>query len=194
MAKQHHSTQNMATFFENQSQFREWLENNHDQETALVVGFHKVGSGKPSMSWSESVDQALCFGWIDGVRKSIDEDSYCIRFTPRKRNSIWSAVNIKKMEALIQAGLMRPEGLSAFSHRKEERSEIYSYEKESTALAPDYLRQFEQHAAAWDFFLRQAPSYQKAIVHWIMDAKQEQTRQSRLEKTIAASEAQKRLR
>jgi len=182
-----------ATFFENQLKFREWLEHNHDKATELIVGFYKVGSGKPSMSWSESVDQALCFGWIDGVRKSIDEESYCIRFTPRKRDSIWSAINIKKIEVLTNAALMRPEGLKAFALRKEEKSKIYSHEKEVVQLTPDFLNQFKQHHKAWDFFINQAPSYRKVITHWIMSAKQEKTKQLRLEKTIAASGHLKRL-
>lgn len=183
----------MIAFFENQLKFREWLENNHIKETELIVGFYKVNSGKPSMSWTESVDQALCFGWIDGVRKSIDKESYCIRFTPRKSNSIWSAINIKKMEVLTNAGLMKPEGLKAFSLRKEERSMIYSHEKEIVELTTNFLNQFKQNKVAWNFFINQAPSYQKSITHWIMSAKQEKTRQSRFEKTITTSELQKRL-
>lgn len=182
-----------VTFFENQFKFREWLENNHDKETELIVGFYKVDSGKPSMSWSESVDQALCFGWIDGVRRSVDKESYCIRFTPRKPNSIWSTINIKKVENLTNAGLMKPEGLKAFSLRKEEKSEIYAYEQELVEFTPDYTNQFQQDKMAWDFFINQAPSYRKVITHWIMGAKQEKTRQARLEKTITASRNQKRL-
>lgn len=182
-----------ATFFENQLKFREWLENNHDKERELIVGYYKVDSGKPSMSWSESVDQALCFGWIDGIRKSIDKESYCIRFTPRKPNSIWSAINIKKIEVLTNAGLMKPEGLKAFALLKDEKSKIYSHEKEFAELTSAYTNQFKQDKRAWDFFINQAPSYRKVIIHWIMSAKQEKTRQSRLEKTITASGHQKRL-
>lgn len=181
------------TYFEDQLKFREWLENNHDKETELLVGFYKVKSGIPSLSWTESVDQALCFGWIDGVRKSIDKHSYCIRFTPRKPNSNWSAINIKKIEVLTNAGLMKPEGLKAFSLRKEKKSEIYSHEKEIVELTTHFLNQFRQNEVAWDFFINQAPSYRKVITHWIMSAKQEKTRQSRLEKTITASGQQKRL-
>jgi len=181
------------TFFEDQLQFREWLENNHDKATELIVGYYKVGSVKPSMTWSESVDQALCFGWIDGIRRSVDKESYCIRFTPRKPNSIWSAINIKKVEDLTRAGLMKPEGLKAFSLRKEEKSSVYSHETETVALPPAYAEQFRQHGPAWEFFNHQAPSYRKVIVHWIMSAKQEKTRLSRLEKTIAASALRKRL-
>src|SRR3954466_13273011 len=117
------------TFFTKQSDFRKWLQKNHKKETELLVGFYKVNSGKPSMTWSESVDEALCFGWIDGVRRTIDETAYQIRFTPRKASSIWSAVNIKKVEELKKKGLMKEAGLEAFSKRKEERSAIYSHEK-----------------------------------------------------------------
>lgn len=182
-----------ATFFENQLKFRAWLENNHDKEKELIVGFYKVDSGKPSMSWSESVDQALCFGWIDGVRKSIDKESYCIRFTPRNPNSIWSAINIKKIELLTNAGLMKAEGLKVFAIRKEEKSNIYSHENDRIELSTELLNQFKENMLAWDFFKKQAPSYQKVITHWIMSAKQDKTKRSRLEKTIQTSEAQKRL-
>lgn len=182
-----------ATFFATQADFRKWLEKNHTKETELLVGFYKLGSGKPSMTWSESVDQALCFGWIDGVRRSIDKDSYSIRFTPRKKTSNWSAINIKKMEALTKAGLMTEEGQSAFTQRIESRSKIYSYENEPVLLDSEYENQFRKNTAAWDFFNRQAPSYKKLTIHWIMDAKQEKTRLSRLEKTIHQSEQQKRI-
>lgn len=145
------------------------------------------------MSWSGSVDQALCFGWIDSVRRSIDAESYSIRFTPRKPGSIWSAVNIKKMEVLTAAGLVTPAGMAAFEKRSESRSKIYSHEN-ATALAPDHITTFKQHTAAWQFFEQQAPSYKKIIAHWIMSAKQEKTRRSRLEKAISASEQRTRIK
>lgn len=182
-----------ATFFEIQEKFREWLEKNHSTEKELLVGFYKVGSKKPTMSWSESVDQALCFGWIDGVRKSIDEESYSIRFTPRKSTSIWSAINIKKVEDLTKAGLMKAAGQKAFELRKEDRSAIYSHEKETAILDPAYETQFKSHPKAWEFFNNQVPSYKKVMLHWIMSAKQEKTRISRLEKTIQESELGKRV-
>ena len=128
-------------FFSTQSDFRTWLENNHQTETELLVGFYKVNSGKPSMSWSESVDQALCFGWIDGVRKSMDEESYTIRFTPRKKDSIWSAINIKKVEHLSGQGLMKEAGLKAFNLRTENKSRIYSHEKEPIPLHQNFEKQ-----------------------------------------------------
>jgi uncharacterized protein YdeI (YjbR/CyaY-like superfamily) len=182
-----------ATFFATQALFRKWLEKNHKKEKELIVGYYKVDSGKPSMTWSESVDQALCFGWIDGIRRSIDKESYCIRFTARKPTSIWSDINIKKVEVLTKAGLMLPEGLHAFSLRKEHQSRIYSHEKEPSYLSPDFENQFKKNKLAWNFFNKQAPSYKKVIVHWIMTAKQEKTRLARLEKTIQTSEQQKRV-
>lgn len=183
----------IVKFFEDQLKFREWLEENHEKEKELIVGFHKVDSGKPSMKWSESVDQALCFGWIDGLRKSIDEQSYCIRFTPRRSNSIWSAININKVEVLTKAGLMKPEGLKAFALCKEAKSKLYSYEKESIELSADFTNQFKQNVVAWDYFMNQAPSYRRVVTHWIMSAKQQKTRQARLEKTINASNESKRV-
>lgn len=181
------------TFFATQAAFREWLEKHHKKETELLVGFYKVNSGKPSMTWSQSVDQALCFGWIDGVRKSIDNESYSIRFTPRRRSSIWSAINIQKVEELNKAGLMTPEGQKAFDLRTENKSRIYSHEKEPAILEPNYESQFRMNPIAWEFFDAQAPSYKKVMTHWIMTAKQEKTRLSRLEKTIQISEQQKRM-
>jgi uncharacterized protein YdeI (YjbR/CyaY-like superfamily) len=181
------------TFFATQEDFRKWLAENHKKETEFLVGFYKIGSRKPSMSWSQSVDQALCFGWIDGIRKSIDEESYCIRFTPRKSTSIWSTININKVEALTKAQLMHPAGLVAFKLRKEEKSNIYAYEKEESELSEAFLNLFMSNKIAWKFFIAQAPSYKKVIKHWIMSAKQEKTRLSRLEKTIAFSTMQKRV-
>ena len=182
-----------ATFFATQALFRKWLEKNHNTATELIVGFYKVGNGKPSITWSQSVDQALCFGWIDGVRRSIDIESYCIRFTPRRTTSIWSAINIKKVEELTKAGLMKPEGIKAFGLRTEHKSKIYSHEKKPSNLDADYEKKFKRHPKAWDFFSKQAPSYQKVMIHWIMSAKQEKTRLSRLEKTIKISGELKRI-
>ena len=182
-----------ATFFATPTEFRTWLKKHHKKEKELLVGFYKVGSNKPSITWSQSVDQALCFGWIDGVRKSIDNESYSIRFTPRKLNSIWSAINIKKVEELTKSGQMTSEGKKAFELRTEKRSIIYSHEKEPTPLDPSYEQEFKKNTLAWTFFNKQSPSYKKVIVHWIMSAKQEKTRLSRLEKTIQISKEQKRM-
>jgi uncharacterized protein YdeI (YjbR/CyaY-like superfamily) len=121
--------QTIPTFFKKQADFRKWLQKNHTKETELMVGFYKVGSGKPSMTWSQSVDEALCFGWIDGVRKAIDENRYQIRFTQRKPTTIWSAINIKKIEALTKQGRMQPAGFVSFEKRSESKSKLYSYEK-----------------------------------------------------------------
>ncbi|MBK1895133.1 YdeI/OmpD-associated family protein [Chryseobacterium paridis] len=182
-----------ALFFATPKEFREWLEKNHTTETEVIVGFYKIGTKKPSMTWSESVDQALCFGWIDGVRRSIDKDSYCNRFTPRKSTSTWSSINIKKVEDLTKAGLMKPAGLKAFELRKPEKTSIYSHENELAQLDTAYEKQFKSNKKAWDFFNNQAPSYKKVMLHWIMSAKQEKTRISRLEKTIRESEQEKRV-
>ncbi len=182
-----------ATFFATQAEFRAWLEKHHKKETELLVGFYKVSSDKPSMTWSQSVDQALCFGWIDGVRKSIDAESYSIRFTPRRSSSIWSAINIQKMEELSKSGLLTQEGQKAFDLRTVSKSRIYSHEKEPAILDSNYESQFIMNPVAWDFFNAQAPSYKKVMIHWIMTAKQEKTRISRLEKTIQISEEQKRM-
>jgi uncharacterized protein YdeI (YjbR/CyaY-like superfamily) len=182
-----------ATFFATQFDFRKWLAKNYKKETELLVGFYKVDSGKPSLTWPQSVDQALCFGWIDGVRKSIDNESYSIRFTPRKPTSIWSAINIKKVEELTKQGLMQEAGLASFKLRKEHKSKIYSYEKEAQELPASFEKKFKANKSAWNFFIKQAPSYKKQMIHRIVDAKQETTKLSRLTKLINASEELKRL-
>ncbi len=181
-----------TTFFPDQNEFRKWLEKHHNKETELLVGFYKVHSKKPSITWSQSVDQALCFGWIDSVRKSIDEESYCIRFTPRRKTSIWSAVNIQKVKELKKAGLMTEAGLKAFNFRKTSKSKIYAHEKPFN-FPKKYENIFKINKTAWDFYTRQAPSYKKMITHWIMSAKQEKTQLSRLEKTIGECEQQRKI-
>ncbi len=180
------------TFFPDQSDFRRWLQKNHGKKDELVVGFYKTKSGIPGMTWPESVDQALCFGWIDAVRRSIDKDSYMIRFTRRKPNSTWSLVNIKKVRELTGKVLMQPAGLESFKKRKEAKSGIYSYEKEASKLSPAYERKFRTNKKAWTFFRSLAPSYQKLGIHRVMDAKQEKTQLSRLKKLIADCEAKKK--
>ncbi|MEL1243225.1 YdeI/OmpD-associated family protein [Flavobacterium sp. DGU11] len=181
-------------FFKTQADFRKWLDKNFEKETELLVGFYKTNSGKPSMTWPESVDQALCYGWIDGVRKSLGEESYTIRFTPRKATSIWSAVNIRKMEVLQEKGLMKPAGIAAFEKRKESKSGIYSHErKEAAVLPPELEKEFKANGTAWEFFIKQAPSYRNAVIHIITNAKQEKTRQSRFEKLVNASAEEKRI-
>ena len=175
-------------YFAEQIDFRRWLEANHSKETELLVGFYKVGSGKPSMNWSQSVDEALCFGWIDGVRGSIDAESYSIRFTPRKAKSIWSAVNIKKVAELIEKELMQSAGLAAFAKREESKSKIYAYENAPAELSDEFEMRFKANKKAREFFSAQAPSYQRRAIHWIMTAKQATTRESRLGKLINESE------
>jgi uncharacterized protein YdeI (YjbR/CyaY-like superfamily) len=175
-------------FFAKQSDFRKWLQKNHKKEMELLVGFYKVGSGKPSMTWSQSVDEALCFGWIDGVRKSIDEDSYQIRFTQRKPTSIWSAVNIQKIEVLTRQGLMQPAGVISFEKRTEGKSKIYAFENDEVKLSSAFENLFKTNKKAWDYFQSLAPSYRKPSTNWVMSAKQEATRIKRLNELIADSE------
>jgi uncharacterized protein YdeI (YjbR/CyaY-like superfamily) len=177
------------TFFSTQSEFRNWLVENHDKETELLVGFYKVDSGKPSLTWSQSVDQALCFGWIDGVRKSIDKESYCIRFTPRKATSIWSAVNMAKVEELMKQGFMYTAGVVSFEKRSESKSKIYSYEKAVSIFPPDFEKQFKANKTAWDYFQSLAPSYRIPSANWVMSAKQEATKLKRLNELIKDSAA-----
>lgn len=180
-------------FFKSQADFRKWLEKNHKSKTELLVGYYKVGSGKPSMTWSQSVDQALCFGWIDGIRRSVDSESYCIRFTPRKTSSNWSRINISKVEDLKKNGLMKQAGLNIFNARKESRSGIYSFENRPAKLPDSYEILFKSNIHAWEFFLNQAPSYRKNIFHWIMSARQEATQISRLNKLIKKCEEKERI-
>ncbi|HEX6189154.1 MAG TPA: YdeI/OmpD-associated family protein [Pyrinomonadaceae bacterium] len=182
-----------ARFFKTPAAFRKWLAANHDKAKELVVGFYKKGSGKPSITWPESVDEALCFGWIDGVRKTIDDESYMIRFSPRKPESIWSAVNIRNVERLTAEKRMQPAGLKAFAARKENRSGIYAYEQRPAELVEPYATQFRRNKAAWKFFQTQPPYYRKTLTWFIVSARQEKTRLARLAKLIEASAKGKRL-
>jgi uncharacterized protein YdeI (YjbR/CyaY-like superfamily) len=181
-------------FFSDQNEFRKWLEKNHRTEAELLVGYYKIASGRPSMTWSQSVDQAICFGWIDGIRRSIDTERYCIRFTPRKPTSIWSKINIGKVEVLTKQGLMYQSGLDAFDKRKMSKSGIYSFENEPAEFAGSFEEMFKLNRKAWDFFNLQAPSYRKTIIRWIMSARQEKTKMIRLVKTITESENHNRIR
>jgi uncharacterized protein YdeI (YjbR/CyaY-like superfamily) len=182
-------------FFETPAEFRAWLEEHHGDEPELLVGFHKKGSGRPSMTWPESVDQALCFGWIDGVRRSLGEHSYTIRFTPRKPRSTWSAINIKRAKELVAEGLMRPPGLAAFERRSEDRSGIYSYEQRKEAKLDRAAEQeFRANRKAWAFFSEQAPSYRRTATYWVISAKKEETRHKRLKTLIEDSAQGRRLR
>lgn len=175
-------------FFATPADFRQWLGAHHASARELWVGFYKTGTGKPSITWPESVDEALCFGWIDGVRKRIDDESYMIRFTPRRPSSNWSTVNIKRIGELIRQGRVFPAGLAAFEKRSEKKSGIYSYEQRKSAeLGDAYERQFRANEAAWEYFQAQAPSYRQTAIWWIVSAKKEETRQKRLAVLIESS-------
>jgi uncharacterized protein YdeI (YjbR/CyaY-like superfamily) len=179
-------------FFASPAVMRNWFERNAGKSTELLVGFYKKGSGRTSVTWPESVDVALCFGWIDGVRKSLDENSYTIRFTPRKPRSIWSAVNVKRARDLIEAGLMQPVGLKAFDVRLEARTAVYSYEQRTTAeLDPAAKARLHANRRAWTFFEAQAPWYRRLAAWWVISAKQEKTRLKRLIQLIEACEQQR---
>ncbi len=178
-----------ARFFKTADDFRTWLAKHHASQSELWVGYFKKDSGRASITYPESLDQALCFGWIDGVRGNLDEVSYAIRFTPRKPRSIWSAVNIRKANALVASGLMHESGARAFAARTEDRSEIYAFErKRKGELDPAYAKRLAANKKAKAFFDAQRPSYQRTIIHWVMSAKQEQTRLRRLELLVKSSE------
>jgi uncharacterized protein YdeI (YjbR/CyaY-like superfamily) len=175
------------TFFQQPTAFRDWLKKHHAKADLLWVGYYKRNTGRSSMTWPESVDEALCYGWIDGVRKSIDEISYKIRFTRRKPGSVWSSINIKRAQALIKEGRMQPAGLKAYQARKENKSGIYSYEQRSAELEKPYQQILKKNKAAWSFFQKQPPYYRKVVSWWIISAKKEETRLRRLEILTACS-------
>ena len=182
-------------FFATPAEFRTWLAAHHQTARELWVGFYKKGAGRPSITWPESVDEALCFGWIDGVRKSIDDASYMIRFTPRAPRSTWSAVNIDRVTELTAQGRMHPAGLQAFEKRTEAKSRIYAYEQGKQAGFDEvHEREFRRHAKAWKFFQAQPPWYRRTASWWVMSAKKEETRQKRLAALIADSEAARTIR
>jgi uncharacterized protein YdeI (YjbR/CyaY-like superfamily) len=190
----HHAKAMEPTFFATPAELRAWLEEHHESASELLVGFYKKGSGRPSITWPESVDQALCFGWIDGVRRSLGEDAYTIRFTPRKARSNWSAVNVARMEELIAAGLVRPAGLAAFERRSDDRTAIYSYEQRKTAtLPPEYEQQLRSNEGAAEFFDSQPPWYRRTATHWVISAKREATRERRLAQLIEDSANERRI-
>ncbi|MBA2407966.1 MAG: YdeI/OmpD-associated family protein [Chitinophagales bacterium] len=167
-------------FFKTPGAWHDWLKRNHDKTQELWVGFYKKDSGKPSITWPESVDEALCFGWIDGIRKSIDEESYKIRFTPRKSVSTWSNVNMKRVEELIKVGRMQPAGLAAYNKRHQKRSGIYAFEQSEAKLSAIQEKQFKANKQAWTFFKAQAPWYQRTAIWWVVSAKREETKVKRL--------------
>jgi uncharacterized protein YdeI (YjbR/CyaY-like superfamily) len=183
-----------ATYFATPARFRKWLETNHAKEVELLVGFYKKDSGKPSITWPESVDEALCFGWIDGVRRSVGDDAYTIRFTPRKAKSIWSVVNVARATALIESGRMTPAGLRAFEARTPERTGVYSFERNAAAsLAADEEKKLRANRKAAAFFDGQAPWYRRTAIHWVISAKRAETRKRRLDTLIGDSAAGRRI-
>ena len=180
-------------FFATPAGFRRWLEKNHARSRELWVGFHKRGTGRASITWPESVDQALCFGWIDGVRYRIDEVSYRIRFSPRQPKSVWSNVNVKRVAALKKLGLMTAAGLAAFAKADPKKSGIYAYERSHAKLGAAYEKTFKANQKAWTFFRAQAPWYQRTLTYFVVSAKREETRQKRLATLIVACQAGRRL-
>lgn len=183
----------IPVFFKTQKDFRKWLEKNHKKEIELYVGFYKLSSGKKSITWSQAVDEAICFGWIDGIRKSIDKESYCNRFTPRRPDSNWSDINIKKVKELTKKGLMKPAGLEIFNKRKIDKSRVYSYENKPESLSPEHEIIFKSNKKAWEFFIAQSNSYKRTNYYWIMSAKQDETKFRRLNQLITASEKRQKL-
>jgi len=181
-------------YFRTPAELRRWFKTNHAKAEELWVGFYKKGSGQPSVTWPESVDEALCAGWIDGVRKTIDADRYTIRFTPRRRTSIWSAVNIARMKVLSAEKRVLPAGEKAFAARRENKSGIYAYEQRSDRLEEPYASLLAKNKQAWTFFEAQPPWYRKTMGWYIVSAKKEETRLRRLEILVAACEKGKRLR
>jgi uncharacterized protein YdeI (YjbR/CyaY-like superfamily) len=180
-------------FFESAGEFRRWLEANHEIAPELLVGFHKRATGQPSLTWPESVDQALCFGWIDGIRRSLGADSYVIRFTPRRPGSNWSAVNIARVEELTRLGLMAAAGVRAFEARDEARSRVYSYERAAADLDGAQLELLRANPAAWSFWEAQPPSYRRVAAYWVVSARRDETRARRLETLIADSATGRRI-
>ena len=174
-------------FFESPKAFYDWLEEHHESETQVYVGFHKQHTGKRAMSWSEAVDQALCFGWIDGKVNTIDPDRYMQRFTPRKAGSNWSNINVEKVAKLKAAGLMRPAGLDAFEKRSDAKTGVYSYEDAARGLPPEYEKRLRANKAAADYFHGRSPSYRRTAIYLVMNAKREETRLRRLDQLIEDS-------
>ena len=181
-------------YFPSPAAFREWLEGHHSSSDELWVGFYKKATGKPSLTWSESVDQALCFGWIDGLRKSVDGGRYKIRFTPRRPGSYWSAINVKKVADLTASGLMRPAGDRAYAARTPEKTERYSFEQQQVAFTEEQLTALQANAKAWAFFESQPAGYRKMATWWVISAKREDTRNRRLATLISDSGNQLRLK
>jgi len=182
-----------AALFPSAAAFRAWLEEHHATESELWVGYYRKGTGQTSISYQEAVEEALCYGWIDGQGRRIDESSWANRYTPRKPRSIWSNVNVRRVEQLLEQGRMHPAGIAAFEARRPDRTGIYSFEQPLAILAPAYEARLGENVAAFDFFGAQAPSYRQAVIHWVMEGKQESTRLRRLEKLVEDSAAGRRV-
>jgi uncharacterized protein YdeI (YjbR/CyaY-like superfamily) len=174
-------------FFKSSAELREWLERHHARASELQVGFYKKTSSRTGVGYKEALDEALCFGWIDGVRRAVDDERYTIRFTARRPGSVWSVVNTKRAQELIEQGLMRPAGRAAFESRDVEKTKRYSYERETSNLDREYQRRFESNRKAWAFFGSRPPGYRKLAIHWVMSAKREETRERRLAELIDCS-------
>jgi uncharacterized protein YdeI (YjbR/CyaY-like superfamily) len=178
-------------FFKSPPEYRKWLEKNHQTAKELWIGFYKKSTGKPTMTWKETVDESLCFGWIDGIRKSIDADSFKQRVTPRRPTSIWSTINIGRVTALTEEGRMQPAGLAAFEKR--DRTKAYSFENRDAGLGPAELAQLRKNRKAWEYFEAQPPGYKRLAGWYVMSAKKEETRQRRLERLTGDCAASRRL-
>lgn len=181
------------TYFERAADFREWLRRYHRQRGELLVGFYKKSSGQPSITYPEALDEALCYGWIDGVRRTVDKDRYSIRFTPRRAGSYWSAVNTRKAQALIRAGRMAAPGLAAFKARDAAKTKQYSYEAESAAFTPAEVKLIKARPRAWPFFAALPPGYKRTSIGYVTSARRPETRRRRLELLIACSAQGRRL-
>jgi uncharacterized protein YdeI (YjbR/CyaY-like superfamily) len=179
-------------FFASPEELRDWFDAHHETADELWVGYHRKATGRPTVSWPQAVDEALCVGWIDGVRYRLDDERHAQRFTPRRKGSIWSAINTKRAGELVAEGRMRPAGKRAFEARSPEKTAIYSYEREAAAFTEEQQARFEADTAAWAFFQAQAPSYRRSITHWVSSAKRDETRERRFEKLLEDSRAGRR--
>jgi uncharacterized protein YdeI (YjbR/CyaY-like superfamily) len=181
-------------FFTTAAELRDWFSAHHESEPELLVGYWKKGTGKPTVSHSEAIEQALCFGWIDSIGRRIDDERYQVRFTPRRKGSVWSAVNVATVARLTEQGLMHPAGLRAFEERRPDRVATYSYEQPADAvLEPTQAERLQADPRAWEWFSTQSPSYRRAAVHWVTSAKRPDTRERRLVQLIADSAAGRRV-
>ena len=183
-----------AVFFSSAADLRAWFEKHHDGEPELILGYWKKGTGKPTVTHPQAIEQALCFGWIDSIGRRIDEERYQVRFTPRRKGSVWSAVNVAAVARLTEQGLMHPAGLRAFEDRRPDRVATYSYEQPADAvLEPAQEARLKDHPSAWEWFSAQSPSYRRAAVHWVTSAKRPETRERRLSQLIVDSAAGRRV-